>query len=88
MVSAAGLKLRLAFESGSEADARASFVLQIGDDVQQDVGAAVASLGFRRFLIKTGKYRHGDEDDCAAGRPDWVGDDFASAVESILQPGA
>ncbi|GAA5868114.1 hypothetical protein JCM3774_001025 [Rhodotorula dairenensis] len=57
----------------------------IGDDVQQDVGPAVAALGLRRFLVQTGKYRSGDEAKCEAGRPDWCGADFASAVESILQ---
>ncbi|GAA5984283.1 hypothetical protein JCM10908_006123 [Rhodotorula pacifica] len=57
----------------------------IGDDVHQDVGPAVAALGLRRYLVKSGKYREGDEEKCEAGRPDWCGDDFASAVESILQ---
>lgn len=61
---------------------------QVGDDVQQDVGPAVAALGLRRFLVQTGKYRSGDEAKCEAGRPDWCGADFASAVESILQADA
>ncbi|GAA5979767.1 hypothetical protein JCM5350_002041 [Sporobolomyces pararoseus] len=33
----------------------------IGDDVQQDVGAAVQQLGLQRFLVRTGKYRPQDE---------------------------
>lgn len=57
----------------------------IGDDVQQDVGPAVAALGLRRYLVQTGKYRSGDEEKCEAGRPEWCGRDFASAVETILQ---
>lgn len=58
---------------------------QIGDDVQQDVGPAVAALGLRRYLVRTGKYRSGDEEKCEGGRPEWCGKDFAGAVESILQ---
>ncbi|GAA5866865.1 hypothetical protein JCM1840_004296 [Sporobolomyces johnsonii] len=69
-----------------------SEVGMIGDDVLQDVGPAVASLGLRRFLVQTGKYRPGDEDKLSnaakeeerAPPPDWVGQSFAKAVESIL----
>ncbi|GAA5833453.1 hypothetical protein JCM9279_001529 [Rhodotorula babjevae] len=63
----------------------------IGDDSFQDVGPAVAALGFRRFLVQTGKYRAGDEDRLEEGegerrcaRPEWVGKDFAAAVEAVL----
>ncbi|GAA5895221.1 hypothetical protein JCM8208_005940 [Rhodotorula glutinis] len=63
----------------------------IGDDSFQDVGPAVAALGFRRFLVRTGKYRDGDEDRLEKGegnqrcaRPEWVGKDFAAAVEAVL----
>ncbi|GAA5950748.1 hypothetical protein JCM21900_000504 [Sporobolomyces salmonicolor] len=69
-----------------------SEVGMIGDDVLQDVGPAVARLGLRRFLVQTGKYRRGDEDrllyaakeEERAAPPDWVGESFAKAVESIL----
>ena len=66
--------------------------LQIGDDAVQDVGPAVAALGFRRFLVQTGKYRAGDEDrlegdeggDALSATPAWVGKDFAAAVDAVL----
>lgn len=54
---------------------------QIGDDKLQDVGPAVNSLGMKRFLVRTGKYRSGDEDGMDG---EWVGADFASAVDEIL----
>jgi hypothetical protein len=51
----------------------------------QDTGDATAALGLRRFLVKTGKYRPGDENDGRlSSRPDWVGENFAAAVEAIL----
>lgn len=56
----------------------------IGDDREQDVGPMVAKLGLKRFLVKTGKYREGDED--KVDPPvDWCGEDFAAAVDWILQ---
>ncbi|GAA6028330.1 hypothetical protein JCM8097_006979 [Rhodosporidiobolus ruineniae] len=59
----------------------------IGDDYSQDVGPAVAALGLQRFLVQTGKYRPGDEQrlDEQGYRPDWVGENFAKAVEDILE---
>lgn len=62
-------------------------VLQIGDDANQDVGLTVAALGFRRFLVQTGKYRPGDEDKLEE-KPEWVGRDFAAAVDAILAEAA
>ncbi|BGP40434.1 hypothetical protein JCM10450v2_004417 [Rhodotorula kratochvilovae] len=62
----------------------------IGDDWYQDVGPAVGALGFRRFLVQTGKYRPGDEERHEhleverRRRPEWVGKDFSAAVEAIL----
>ncbi|GAA6052867.1 hypothetical protein JCM3770_004385 [Rhodotorula araucariae] len=62
----------------------------IGDDWYQDVGPATAGLRFRRFLVRSGKYRPGDEDrlehgdDARCTRPEWVGKDFSAAVDAIL----
>lgn len=64
-----------------------TLIAQVGDDAVQDVGPAVAALGFRRFLVQTGKYRQGDEDRLEQGEGQsavWVGADFAAAVEAIL----
>lgn len=64
-----------------------TLIAQVGDDAVQDVGPAVAALGFRRFLVQTGKYRQGDEDRLEQGEGQsavWVGADFVAAVEAIL----
>ncbi|WP_332674482.1 TIGR01458 family HAD-type hydrolase [Aromatoleum sp.] len=54
----------------------------IGDDLHDDVGAALAA-GIPAILVRTGKYRAGDDADPAI-RPDLVVDDFARAVELLL----
>ncbi|GAA5854199.1 hypothetical protein JCM8547_001732 [Rhodosporidiobolus lusitaniae] len=64
----------------------------IGDDAFQDTGPATEALGLVRFLVKTGKYRPGDEDRLAnadkdderASRPEYVVDSFADAAEQVL----
>ena len=53
----------------------------IGDDVQDDVGAAQAA-GIAGMLVRTGKYRPGDE--AGAVSPAHVADDFAAAVDHLL----
>ena len=59
--------------------------LQIGDDKKQDVGAIPREMNLRRYLVKTGKYRTGDELLTeAGGPPDWVGATFSDAVQDIL----
>ena len=40
-------------------------IVMVGDDAEVDVAASVA-LGMRGVLVKTGKYRAGDESRCAA----------------------
>ena len=56
----------------------------IGDDMTQDVGPVVATLGLKRFLVKTGKYRDGDEG--KVDPPvDWCGESFAVAVDHTLE---
>ncbi|GAA5852680.1 hypothetical protein JCM5353_003448 [Sporobolomyces roseus] len=66
----------------------------IGDDCRQDVGSAVYRLGLRRILVKTGKYRPGDEGRLSSEvggegekipGPDLVCEDFASAVDELLK---
>jgi len=65
-----------------------------GDDFRQDVGPAVYRLGLRRILVKTGKYRDGDESKISSEvggegettpGPEMVCEDFASAVEELLK---
>jgi hypothetical protein len=41
----------------------------------------VSELGLLRFLLKTGKYREGDE---GRGEVEGVFDDFAALVDAIL----
>lgn len=56
--------------------------VMVGDDVRDDVGGA-QQWGLRGVLVKTGKYRAGDEH--AHGvHPDATVADFAAAVEWIL----
>lgn len=54
----------------------------IGDDVEDDVGGAQRA-GIAGVLVRTGKYRPGDESRTAQ-RPALVVDDFCAAVEAIL----
>ncbi|MDT3669544.1 MAG: TIGR01458 family HAD-type hydrolase [Aromatoleum sp.] len=54
----------------------------IGDDVHDDVGAAI-DAGIPAILVRTGKYRAGDDADPAI-RPDFVVDDFGQAVGVLL----
>ena len=54
----------------------------IGDDLHDDVGAALAA-GIPAILVRTGKFRLGDDADPAV-RPSLVADDFADAVDRLL----
>jgi len=55
----------------------------IGDDAASDVGGALAA-GLRGILVRTGKYRRGDED--RIGQPGAkVAKDLAEAVAMILE---
>jgi HAD superfamily hydrolase (TIGR01458 family) len=54
----------------------------IGDDVADDIGGA-QDAGIAGILVRTGKYRAGDEDE-ARVRPAAVADDFAAAVDLLL----
>jgi HAD superfamily hydrolase (TIGR01458 family) len=54
----------------------------VGDDLHDDVGAALAA-GIAAILVRTGKFRRGDDADPAV-RPTLVADDFAAAVDCLL----
>ena len=54
----------------------------IGDDLSDDIGGAQAA-GIAGILVRTGKFRDGD-DAHPAIRPAAVFDDFAAAVDAIL----
>ena len=58
----------------------------VGDDVRDDVLGAQAA-GLRGGLVRTGKYRPGDEAVASASgvRPDFVFDDFSAAVEFVIE---
>lgn len=57
--------------------------VMIGDDVNDDVGAA-QNAGVAGVLVRTGKFRPGD-DALPHVQPGLVADDFAAAVEVLLQ---
>ncbi|ORY81753.1 HAD-like domain-containing protein [Leucosporidium creatinivorum] len=66
---------------------------QIGDDWKQDTGLIARELGLRRYLVRTGKYREGDETRLAKEEgegegevgPEWCGKNFEEAVEDVLR---
>ncbi|KAH9177619.1 HAD-like domain-containing protein [Lactarius sanguifluus] len=64
---------------------REGVVAVIGDDIQSDLGGGAVELGFWRVLVRSGKYRNGDETKEGVRPPDEVCDSFASFVESLLK---
>lgn len=56
--------------------------LMIGDDVRDDIEGAMA-CGLQGILVKTGKYRDGDEDKIDP-KPTMVFSSFNEAIETIL----
>eukprot|EP01102_Stenamoeba_stenopodia_P022828 TRINITY_DN9652_c0_g1_i1.p1 TRINITY_DN9652_c0_g1~~TRINITY_DN9652_c0_g1_i1.p1 ORF type:complete len:278 (+),score=43.23 TRINITY_DN9652_c0_g1_i1:52-885(+) len=58
-----------------------SSAVMIGDDIETDIGAA-QRLGIQGMLVKTGKYRPGDETRTEV-RPNHVFSDFPAAVDWI-----
>lgn len=54
----------------------------VGDDAEADVGGALAA-GLQGVLVRTGKYRPGDENRMDPP-PTHVASDLAAAVEWIL----
>ncbi|KAJ7660389.1 HAD-like domain-containing protein [Mycena polygramma] len=69
-----------------DADADASStegrVAIIGDDVEADLGGGACELGLWRVLVRTGKYRPGDESRTSPP-PDEVVDSFSAFVDSL-----
>jgi len=60
-------------------------VVMIGDDISGDVGGA-QRIGIRGILVRTGKYRDGDETKHGI-RPDEVVDDFRDAITQFSLKG-
>ncbi|KAJ3507107.1 hypothetical protein NLJ89_g6491 [Agrocybe chaxingu] len=60
-------------------------IVVIGDDVEADLGGGAVELGLWRVLVKTGKYRPGDENRAGIVPPDEVCDSFAAFVTSLLK---
>ncbi|KAH6899510.1 haloacid dehalogenase-like hydrolase domain-containing protein 2 [Coprinopsis sp. MPI-PUGE-AT-0042] len=56
----------------------------IGDDIEADLGQGALELGLWRVLVRTGKYRSGDEGRSGTTPPDEVFDSFADFVDAIL----
>lgn len=70
------------FQAGLErVGCPAGRTVMIGDDIAADVGGAQAA-GLHGVLVRTGKYRPGDEGGDI--HPDHVAEDFADAVEWLL----
>ncbi len=61
-------------------DCRPGDAVMIGDDAEMDVAGAI-SAGLEGILVRTGKYRDGDESACS---PTAVAADLPEAVERLL----
>ncbi|KAL5480338.1 hypothetical protein ACEPAI_1608 [Sanghuangporus weigelae] len=57
----------------------------IGDDIEADLGGAAVELGLWRVLVKTGKYRDGDEEREGQTPPNEIQDSFASFVDDLVK---
>ncbi|XP_047487427.1 haloacid dehalogenase-like hydrolase domain-containing protein 2 [Penaeus chinensis] len=57
--------------------------VMIGDDARDDVCGAMQT-GLNGILVKTGKYRAGDED-LVDPKPTFVADDFAHAINYVIE---
>ena len=60
----------------------ASEAIMIGDDVESDVGGAMTA-GIDGILVRTGKYKHGDENKISPP-PTFVAENLAAAATYIL----
>ena len=58
-------------------------LVMVGDDAEADVSGAI-SAGLRGILVRTGKYRPGDES-ALPSAPDCIADNLNDAVDWILQ---
>ncbi|KAJ2964774.1 hypothetical protein NQZ79_g292 [Umbelopsis isabellina] len=58
-------------------------VAMIGDDVSADLGDGAIEMGFHRYLVKTGKYKEGDDDKLKIDNMNDRTKVFNSIVEAI-----
>ncbi|KAI5996583.1 HAD-like domain-containing protein [Pisolithus orientalis] len=72
------------FQGGNIGDGGGGRIAVIGDDVSADLGEGAIELGLWRVLVKTGKYRAGDESREGAYPPDEVCESFADFVDRFL----
>lgn len=63
---------------------RAGEAAMVGDDAESDVAGALEAGLAAAYLVRTGKYRDGDEERFVP-RPTAVADDLAGAVEMIIR---
>ncbi|KAJ2077502.1 hypothetical protein H4R24_005094 [Coemansia sp. RSA 988] len=59
-------------------------VAMIGDDVLADLGGGAEELGLQRFLVRTGKYREGDESKASIAL-DGTFVSFAATVQALCE---
>ncbi|KIM32118.1 hypothetical protein M408DRAFT_14632 [Serendipita vermifera MAFF 305830] len=64
---------------------KADHVAIIGDDIEADLGGGALELGLNRILVKTGKYRKGDEMKAGITPPDSVYESIAEIVDALLE---
>ncbi|KAK2465845.1 hypothetical protein APHAL10511_001486 [Amanita phalloides] len=69
---------------GNAANSREGVIAIIGDDVESDLGEGALELGLWRVLVRTGKYRQGDETRQGVAPPDEICDSFSSFIHSLL----
>ncbi|UXI19306.1 hypothetical protein NH340_JMT05249 [Sarcoptes scabiei] len=73
---------RAAINSLTMPDLKPEEVIMIGDDINDDIAGAMA-IGMQAVLVKTGKYREGDEEKIDPP-PTMIFSTFAEAIETIL----
>ncbi|KIP06081.1 hypothetical protein PHLGIDRAFT_107411 [Phlebiopsis gigantea 11061_1 CR5-6] len=72
------------FETLSDTFSEDARIAIVGDDVETDLGGGAVELGLWRVLVKTGKYRPGDETKPGITPPDEVFGNFKEFVDSLL----
>jgi len=82
VIGSLGLAVELELGSGCSGIGK---IAVIGDDVEADLGEGAVELGLWRVLVKTGKFRPGDEKRLGLQPPEEVHDSFASFVDSFLE---
>ncbi|XP_066151418.1 haloacid dehalogenase-like hydrolase domain-containing protein 2 [Euwallacea fornicatus] len=74
---------KIFFQSALTASISPSQAVMIGDDVTDDIKGAM-DAGLQGYLVKTGKYREGDEDKISPS-PTKVFESFVEAVDDIIK---